>query len=229
MEISSLPYTIKKCGYYYVTDCLKGKRGKHGITIAPEVHDVTIDLCGYALLGVRGSLDGIHAEAVNKNIVVKNGTVRGWGGHGIDLEAASYVGVYDVRAWENGGIGIHTGDGGLIDRCHAIGNKNDGIVAHRSSVVINCIASLNQGDGIISGHVQENAGGINSGSLVRSSSACFNMEYGIRVAPAGVVADCSVVQNSGGAIEGEQSLVRGNSAGGNIDLTASTQTENHQW
>ncbi len=229
MEISTLPFTISECGYYEVTCCLEGVAGKHGITIEGDVKDVTIDLGGYSLIGVEHSLDGIHAESIAANIVVRNGTVRDWGGEGIDLSRGWNGRVTNVQSVSNGGTGILAADGCLIDQCQVRDNGGDGINAQRCAVISNCVSSLNQGDGIIGGWTQDGAGGINSGSVVRSCTSCFNFGYGIRVAPASLVTDCAAVQNTGGGIAAEQALVRGNSVGGSIDLTAATATENHQF
>lgn len=229
MEINSLPFTISKCGYYEVTCCLEGVADENGITIEGDAKDVTIDLGGYSLIGVEGSRDGIHAESIAANIVVRNGTVRNWGGEGIDLSRGWNGRVNHVQSVSNGGTGILAADGCLIDQCQVRDNGREGINAQRCAVITNCVSSLNKGDGIIGGWTQDNGPGINSGSVVRSCTSCFNMGYGIRVAPASLVADCAVVQNSGGGIAAEQALVRGNSVGGSIDLNAATATENHQY
>ncbi len=55
--ISALPFTINQCGSYFLTDCLTGVAGQNGITI--DADDVTLDLNGFTLIGVPGSLDGI--------------------------------------------------------------------------------------------------------------------------------------------------------------------------
>lgn len=225
MKINSLPYTIDECGYYVVTKCLEGAPGENGITIVGEVKDVTIDLAGHALIGVPESGDGIHAESIAENIVVQNGTVRGWGGDGIDLERGTNSRVVEIQAVSNGGRGVVTGDGAFIGECQARDNGEDGICAQRCAVITNSISSLNQGDGIVGGQTPN----VNSGSIVRSCTSCFNQGYGIRLAPAGVAADCAVVQNSGGGIQADASLVRGNAVGGTIAATASTVTENHQY
>lgn len=52
-------YKITTPGSYYLTDSITGVSGKHGIKI--ETDDVTLDLMGFALIGVPGSLDGVMA------------------------------------------------------------------------------------------------------------------------------------------------------------------------
>src|SRR6267378_5566906 len=55
--ISSLPYTITNAGSYYLTTNLTGASGSNGVTIASG--NVTLDLNGFALLGVPGTQDGV--------------------------------------------------------------------------------------------------------------------------------------------------------------------------
>lgn len=224
-RIESLPFTIDACGRYVVGRCLTGVAGQNGITIAAGVSDVTINLGGFTLAGARGSLDGIHATSFSTNVVVRNGTLRDWGGDGVDLEAASNTRISDVLSCGNGSRGIVVGDESILDRCLVRDNGGDGICAERCAIVTNCVSTLNEGHGIVAG-INPN---VNSGSVIRSSTACFNSAYGIRIAPAGVVSDCAVVQNSGGAILANFALVRGNSAGGSIDATSSTEIENHEY
>src|SRR5262249_8399348 len=52
--ISSLPFTISSPGSYYVTKDLTGTAGNNGITIGAS--DVHLDLMGFTLRGVAGSL-----------------------------------------------------------------------------------------------------------------------------------------------------------------------------
>lgn len=222
--ITSLPYAIRASGHYVVTRGLQGVAGQNGITIAAGVEDVTLDLGGFELEGVPGSLDGIRCVALGVDLVVRGGSVDGWGGDGVDLEAARNARVSEVHASENGGRGIAIGDEALVERCLARANGGDGIRVGRCALVLDSIAASNDGDGIVAGNVPA----VNSGSVVRSSSACFNTGYGIRIAPAGVVSDCAAVQNQGGAIEASAALVRGNAAGGGIDASASTVLENHE-
>ncbi|MDE3067976.1 MAG: right-handed parallel beta-helix repeat-containing protein [Verrucomicrobiota bacterium] len=82
--ISSVPFTITQPGSYYLTTNLTGVGGASGITIASG--GVTLDLNGFALIGVPGSVNGVYV-ATNQyytNLAVLNGTVRGWGGSGVE-------------------------------------------------------------------------------------------------------------------------------------------------
>ena len=77
IPIRSLPFTIDECGSYFVAACLDGAAGEHGITIDSD--DVTLDLNGFTLRGVPGSLDGVHVSAGRTGITIRNGALRDWG------------------------------------------------------------------------------------------------------------------------------------------------------
>src|SRR4051812_13288192 len=86
--ISSLPFNISQAGSYYLTTNLTGQAGTNGITISTD--NVTIDLNGFALIGVGGSLDGISINATNhRNLAVYGGTVCNWGDDGVDFSLAN--------------------------------------------------------------------------------------------------------------------------------------------
>ena len=81
--IAALPFTIANPGSYYLTGNLTGVAGTNGITVASG--DVTLDLNGFALLGVSNSMSGIQVASASSactNVAIRNGTVRGWGGAG---------------------------------------------------------------------------------------------------------------------------------------------------
>ena len=77
VPIKGLPFTIDQCGSYFLTDCLTGQAGQNGITI--DADDVTLDLNGFTLSGVPGSLDGIHVPPAgnHSNIFIFDGTIKG--------------------------------------------------------------------------------------------------------------------------------------------------------
>ena len=76
-------YRITSLGSYYLAADVAGEVGKAGIEIAAE--RVTVDLMGYSVAGVAGTLSGITVVGTRDNIVVRNGFAIGWGGHGVDL------------------------------------------------------------------------------------------------------------------------------------------------
>ena len=96
-------FTISQSGSYY----LVGDRNCSGRGIQVDVDDVTIDLCGYALIGPDlGTNDGIYMNG-RKDVEIRNGIVRDFyrGIHG-DSSASSGHRVIDVRVMSNLNYGI---------------------------------------------------------------------------------------------------------------------------
>lgn len=151
--ISSLPYTIAESGSYYLTGNLTGVAGQNGITVAAS--DVSIDLMGFTLYGVPGSLDGIGSSMLPiafSNLSMRNGTIRDWGGTGIMASSLSYGRPDHILVRNNGGDGIVLGDYGICENCTAQGNAGRGIVADKSDPQLYKAMSVgNGGDGIVLG------------------------------------------------------------------------------
>ena len=101
--VSSLPFVITSSGSYYLTTNLTGANG-----VLILVDDVTLDLNGFTLLGTTNSGNGI-AGGVN-NISIRNGTVRNWGSHGVNLTNSSNCRLVDLRVADNGLAGLVVGN-----------------------------------------------------------------------------------------------------------------------
>ena len=206
--ISSLPYTITNPGSYYVTTNLTGVSGANGITIASG--DVTLDLNGFALVGVPGSLHGVFVftNVFYLNLTVRNGTVRGWDGNGVEAFNGENVILEDLTVSDTGGFGIDA-YGGVIRDCQVDSSGDTGIVGDVSEIR-HCVV--------------ENAGfdGIDAyDSQVRDCVVEFN-QYGIYAAP-GKVSDCLIETNSfSGILAGSSGCqITGNTCVGN-NFNAST-------
>jgi len=144
-------FKITQPGSYYLTGNVTGVAAKHGIEIAVAANgpSVTIDLMGFELAGVPGSLDGISVTATGtRNVAVHNGTVRAWGGDGIDVLNSTNNLLEDLRVEGNGGRGIFAGNASTVTGCTASFNTADGISTASSSTVTGCTAYANTGDGI---------------------------------------------------------------------------------
>ena len=176
--VESLPFFISQPGSYYLTTNLTGTTGANGITILSS--DVTLDLNGFALTGVPASFHGIVLGGVVTNIVVRNGTVRGWSALGIQGANARNSQFKDLALADNGGDGISAGAGNSISGCVASGNATNGIACTDGCIITGCVATSNGGAGIAAG----NASTI-SGCLSR-----LNGTDGIQVA-----SDCQVSNN----------------------------------
>lgn len=196
--ISSLPFETTDSGYYYLTRNLTGTEGSAGITISHD--NVTLDLKGFTLQGVGGSLDGIVAGG--SNVIIRNGSIANWSGSGILTSFPTFsLGstLYDLHVNNNGGYGIRAGSRTIIHDVTSRENALDGIATSQNAVIERCIVSGNGGAGI---------------------NAPFNT----------VVSDCSVMQNGGdGIVGGQGSVVRSNSVtangGDGIEVSAGSIVE----
>jgi hypothetical protein len=138
-------YKITQPGSYYITGNITGVSGKHVIEIAlPAGGPVTLDLMGFELVGVSGSLDGITAS--NDNVAIHNGTLRNWGGNGINVSGSNNL-LSKLLLSSNGQSGMRVGRFGSVIDCTAYQNSSEGISADRCTIK-NCAASFNFGAGI---------------------------------------------------------------------------------
>ena len=77
-------HVITTSGSYYLTADVQGVAGKDGIVI--EANNVTLDLNGYSLKGIAGSLNGIGISRTGTSytgLTVRNGFITGFGQRGI--------------------------------------------------------------------------------------------------------------------------------------------------
>ena len=243
--ISSLPFTIDECGSYFLTGCLTGQSGSHGITI--DADDVTLDLNGFTLSGVPGSLNGIHVQGARSNLRVVGGGVRDWDGMGADAFGASESQFHCLRFFGNGLDGLGVGQGCIVRDCVAGSNGQDGIVVGFGSSILDCTAQGNGRNGIhavpaatVTGCTIDScaarangADGIvaGDGTVLVDCSATLNAGNGIAAAAGCVVSDCTATLNNMDGIVTFGSLVRGNAAvangGASINAPGSTVLENH--
>jgi parallel beta-helix repeat protein len=205
-------FKITQPGSYYLTGNISGVVGKHGIEIA--ANNVTIDLSGFDLVGVTGmgAFDGVSLTAFSaQNIVVRNGSVRGWGDAGVDL-ANSYglnCRIESVLASRNIGHGITVGLSAAVTACSSFDNGGDGIRTDSVCVVADCLAYSNSGAGI----------DVGDGGTALRCTASFNDSTGISVGSGSTVADCVARFNTGSGITvSSQSVVRGNTSTSNGNL-----------
>ncbi len=172
-------HLIDQPGSYYLTADVQGEMGKHGIEVTAD--GVTIDLRGFSLSGVDGSLDGITLDGGISNVHIHGGSIIGFDETGID--------------------GLFDGSGSLYENLTLRGNNQGGISAFRS-VVRGCVAE-NSGIGfrvnesVIAGCVVNSAGiGIDasSGSRVVDCTVRFG-STGLQLS-SGSLATGNVLENS---------------------------------
>lgn len=204
-------YKITQPGSYYLTGNIVGVSGKRGIEVIAS--GVTIDLNGFEMSGVAGSLAGIGSTTNGlRDISVKNGSVRNWGGAGVDF-ATNVVNnaiITEVRASGNGAGGIHAGYRANVSQCGSYSNSGFGITVGSDSTVHACNAVSNTSDGIsgttscsvtnCTANSSGNAGISFSGSSITNCTASANTGNGINNGGGGTVHACTANDNDGHGI-----------------------------
>jgi len=209
---------LDRPGSYYLDRALAAQAGKHGIVITAS--HVSLDLNGYAVSGCPGSRSGIVVLA-ETGVVIRNGSVHGWGEHGIDASACvgalidtvrSTDNLGDglrlgpnssadaIRACDNAGNGIALAAGGTLHDCTSMTSGECGILAAESCRLIDCSASANTCDGI-------NAG---AGSTIRACTARHNLGAGIVAQRLSTISECDVIKNEsdGVRVESDCNILR---------------------
>jgi len=244
-------FVIDRPGSYYLADNITGVAGKFGILITAS--DVTLDLNGFVIEGVPGSLDGICAPGLApplRSISVKNGTVAGWGQAGVYLGVSGGI-VESIVARNNGDRGILASGNYVVRNCIATENGGQAGIVGASHRVVDCVSKDNSGHGfygdaasVMAGCVAAQNGadgfhlavGTPSGKGIVSITGCTswrNGGIGINLLASGIVKGCVANENGGAGIHACHSLVHSNTAvdntGSNIDDCGGTSTlvENH--
>lgn len=183
----TFPIVISQPGNYKLAGNLVVPVGSSGIVI--QANDVTLDLNGFAVSGpvvctytsslacnmTAAPVTGILADG--SNVVVRNGTVRGFQGNALTIrqnsvaEDLALIGnasravraekgstLRNVRAVMNAGGGIE-GDGVRVEAALASRNGVFGINVFGGSLVLSSMATENGGVGL----------GLNVGSAVQQS------------------------------------------------------------
>jgi hypothetical protein len=180
-RITSLPYTIDKPGFYYLTGNLTYPNSENGITV--NAWDVTIDLMGFCLSGSGDK--GI--VTTQPNVEVRNGTLSGW--QTGFVSGGDNCRALNLRVRNCGrGIDLWT-NGNLVKGCNidclAVGIRCKGIVAGNT----------------ISGHAQDSdyttSGMIASGTI--SGNWLVNCTYGIQAFDSSSIIGNTLINPSAGS------------------------------
>ena len=95
-------FRITAPGSYYLSANVTGVAGKSGVVIAAD--DVSLDLNGFEVKGVAGSVSGILFSGTRENCLIRNGAIREWDVKGID-GGFGFFAVYEnlrvVREWRH--------------------------------------------------------------------------------------------------------------------------------
>jgi parallel beta-helix repeat protein len=182
-------FVISQPGSYCLGSNTVGESGKNGIRI--DADNVTLDLAGFAVLGVSGSLNGILINT-HFHIVIRNGSISGWSSAGLEGTAGSLARIEDLRTDANGGNGLVINSGSQVNNCVAAQNGGVGIAVSNNVLVTGCVSSLNGGHGF----------GLGTACTIKACLAFGNTGAGISTG--GVtyltVIDCNANTNTGGGI-----------------------------
>ena len=195
--IASLPYIISRPGSYYVESNLTAGVGNTGISIS--TNDVTLDLMGFTLTGSTNSANGVGVVGIRRNIVIRNGVIRGFGG-GVDAAGADNSRYEDLRIGPNRNDGLRIGQNAVVENCLVMENGGDGIDGYQGVVVRNCVVSSNTLNGILVGPE----------STVTGCQTVDNVLAGIQAGAASTVERCQVMRSgTSGVLIGRDCTVRG--------------------
>lgn len=210
-------YRITQPGSYYLTGNISVPTGLNGIRV--EADGVTLDLNGFSVQGVAGSLTGIACGA-RERIHVRHGFLRGLTA-GIDGLQARSLSVESVRAEGCGFVGIRVGENSRVEDCQANGNSGTGILTYGAGVVRECEAAGNTdgfeigGQGVVERCVANDntRDGFTSSDGVRFSGcvATSNGRDGISLRWGSEARDCHANANTRhGFIFGSYCTIEGN-------------------
>lgn len=207
-------FIINTPGAYYLTANITGISPTNGIQINAD--NVTLDLNGFALIGVTGAPNGIVVSGAHHNVRIYNGNLQSWPTAGIDATTATNSQfdhlnisggggglkcgagnlVADVTVESSGGISV--GDGSTVRDCIAR-NNNNGITTTNNCTITACAVSGGTGNGFSLG----------SSCTIIGCTSTSNRFHGIVTGDNCTVRDCtsSLSQRQNGIIVGVQCLV----------------------
>jgi parallel beta-helix repeat protein len=246
MPITNMPFTISTPGSYYLTANLTNATG---ITIATD--HVTIDLCGFTLTGpgkgAGGTASGINANYAN--VVVRNGRIREWPGHGVlvgsvgwledlnielcnadGIDAGQQSRAVDCRVGNCGENGIHISHSSRVQGCTVTANASNGVYAVDSCEIRDTEATYNTLDGIaaskgnavvncVAGNNLRHGFALGLGNTILGCTSYHNTNDGINASSGCTIRDCTTYDNTGSGI----------AAASRCTITHCTSHDNNQW
>ena len=181
--LTEIPQTISWPAHVTLGKDLTGTAGQHGVII--DADDVTLDLNGFSLIGVPGSLHGVTETTDPNNVTITNGAVRNWGDRGIDFIGTSGLTLTGLTLAENAGYGCFTSSSATIIGCEARDNGVFGINTGSFCVVRDCVASGNGANGIATG----------LSCTVDRCTSVSNGQQGIQVSVNSTITNCNTSYN----------------------------------
>lgn len=122
-----------------------------GTVLQINAPDVTLDLNGFTISQDGGRrADGIFLGANARNVEIRNGTVRGFGRHGIfALSPAVGLRVINMRSVENGFFGLNIeSPNALVQGCTLSDNGSLGASVRSGSLVVDNVITSNGAFGL---------------------------------------------------------------------------------
>lgn len=223
---------IDQPGSYYLAGNLSGGDGVTAISI--EAADVVLDLNGFALIGDEGSDTAINVMPPSNNVVIRNGTIRGWPVNGIFAANCHACEIEDLLVEDCGArvssATLWLGPQGVARRVTVRGNAaGPGVLAEFGGRIEHSIAVGNQvgfylvGDtgSVIESIATNNDQGfhLEAASVARRCVAAGN-GHGFEIVDGGRVAGCEIVGNTNGVVVwGSGAQVEGNLFAQNADTS----------
>lgn len=188
-------YIISQPGSYYLTGNVLGVSGKAGIRITAS--DVTLDLCGFALIGGTGTTQGVATANAVSRVTLRRGSARDWAGaYTIDLTTCTGALVEDLQVSTTGSVALLAGANARVLRCFVSGATQFGISSPVGGTLSECVA-LNCLTGLSSLR-----GNVTGCSAVGCSGAGIVAVYG-------TVSDCEAILGGDGIMASQGAAVSG--------------------
>lgn len=223
-------FKITQPGSYYLSSSFSVPNATRGIEIT--ANNVTIDLNGFTITGLAGSINAIASLGATENVSVINGTVQSFGSISISLSAVSQGRIENLLIQNGNSDGFRTGPGysyrnctaknnvgygfflssyTSVDSCSAISNGIDGFNTGFACTLRNCIAYLNFGAGFTGA----------SRSIVTSCTANQNGQ-GITVSSFSLITHCNATfnNNEGFVISSNSSILNCNASSNGVNSVA---------
>jgi parallel beta-helix repeat protein len=194
-------FRITSPGSYYLTGNVTGVSGKRTIEIASS--NVSINLSGFTLFGVVGSLQGISNDGAHSSILISNGTIKSFPSRGIELTANGIVRgarIERVSFESCGTVGLEGGYDLLIESC-VFAKCPSGVTGYDGSTVRNSVFAEydQQGIGLSDGSIVE-------GCTLRASPGASS----VVLFDSGVVRNCTITGGSVGISSESNCVIEGN-------------------
>lgn len=217
--ISSVGFSITNSGSYYLTTNILGGDSQTGVKIA--TNNVTLDLNGFALVGLSNSADGVLVVGNQTNITVRNGSVTGWALGAPGLAGVNANGAYSLLCERlvvsDCYYGIYTGIG-MVSHC-VVQSSSSGIAVGGSGCDIVANDCVGNTYGIVvsgsNNRIEDNhiAAGFNAGFYLNNSTYSNNL----------------IIRNSVSGDGANNYFIVGNQVVGPLITTPGTITNSNPW